>query len=99
MKVSKWVDFGQEVEVEIGVDDVRAALAEGFHLATEDRLGEPGPLPMEVIRAFNDMAIFLRALSDSQIALLTPAQRAVIHAFLSEQSQRFAEREGVGDEN
>jgi len=90
MKVSKWVDIGQEVEIEIGVDDVRAALAEGFHAATEDRLGEPGPLPSEVIYALNDMAIFLRALSDSQIAMLKPKQRELVREFLSEQSQRFA---------
>jgi hypothetical protein len=90
MRVSKWVDMGQEVKIEIGVDDVRAALTEGFHAVTAGRLGEPGPLPQEVLIAFNDIAIFLRALSDQQIALLKPKQRELIHTFLFEQTERFS---------
>lgn len=91
MKVSKWVDFGQEVEVELSMEDVRAALSEAFHEVTrEDRLGEPGPTNGEVMMAFNNLAGFLRAFTDEQIAQMKPAQREVIGKFLAEQAARYA---------
>jgi hypothetical protein len=30
MKISKWVEMSEEVEIEIGADDIRVALAEAF---------------------------------------------------------------------
>ena len=30
MKVSNWVDIGQEVEIEIGLDEIRGVMAEAF---------------------------------------------------------------------
>lgn len=89
MKVSKWVDFGQDVEVDISADDIRAALAEAFNVVTEDRLGEGGPNRNDVLLAFNSMAAFLNALSDQQIGLLTSAQRLHVEKFLRKAAGRF----------
>lgn len=90
MKVSKWVDFGQEVEVELSMEDVRAALNEAFYEVTrEDRLGEPGPTNGEVMMAFNNIGGFLRALTGQQIAQMKPTQREVIGKFLAEQATRY----------
>lgn len=89
MKVSKWVDMGQEVEIEIGIEDVRIAMCEAFHVVTRDNLGEPGPANGEVMRAFNNLATFLRAFTDEQITQLKPEPREVIAQFLNEQSKRF----------
>ena len=89
MKVSKWVDMGQEVDVEIGADDIRCALAEAFAVATEDRLGEEGPNRNDVMYALNSIGAFLKGLTDEQIALLSPAQHRIIGEFLYDQSKRF----------
>lgn len=89
MKVSKWVDMGQEVDVEISVEDIRCALAEAFSAVTEDRLGEPGPSRQDIARALNLIAQFLKALTDGQIDMLTFGQRFAIEKFLSEQTVRF----------
>ena len=94
MKVSKWVDFGQEVDVEISTEDIRAALGESFGKVGEDRvmrdLGDDQPYsPHHVTSAFNSIAQFLKALRDEQIAILTDKQREIIAGFLREASERF----------
>ena len=96
MKVSKWVDFGQDVQIDIGVEDVRSALNEAFHVVSADRLGEPGPNRPEVSYALNDIAIFLKAMRDEHIAKLTPGVREKVAAFLMEQSVRFRVRDQEG---
>ena len=90
MRVEKWVDFGQNVTVNIGMDDIRAALAECFEVITRDRLGEDGPNKAEVLYALSSIGSFLRALTDEQIGMLTDSQKTVIHEFLREQATRFA---------
>jgi hypothetical protein len=91
MKITKWVDMGEEVEVEVSTEDIRAALAESFAEVTKDLLGElPSTFP--VVSALSDIGKFLRALSDEQIALLNPAQRRVVGQFLAEQAARFREK-------
>lgn len=89
MKVTKWVDMGQEVEVEVGADDIRGALAEAFAVVTEDRLGESGPNRNDVMLAMNSMAAFLNALTDGQIGLFNIAQRTFIESFLVKAAARF----------
>ncbi len=95
MKVSKWVDMGQEVDIEIGVDDIRGALGEAFAQVTRDRLGEPGPNVAEIKFALNSMAEFLRAVTDRHIDMLTHEQRKMIENFLAAQASRYAPR-GLG---
>jgi hypothetical protein len=89
MKISKWVDMGQEVDIEIDFNDIRVALAEAFEPITRERLGEEGPSCGDVGRALNSMAAFLNALTDEHIAQLTAMQRSVIGRFLADTSLRF----------
>ncbi len=91
MKITKWVDFGCEVDVDISSDDIRAALSESFSEATRDNLGEPPPGPRDVLRALNGMAAFLNALTNEQISALTPGQRKVVASFLAGAAERFKE--------
>jgi hypothetical protein len=91
VRVRKWVDIGQEVEIEIGIEDIRAGLNEAFYAVTEDRLGEPGPNNAEVMMAFNNLGTFLRAVTAEQIGRMKPAQRQAILAFLAEQALRYEE--------
>jgi hypothetical protein len=95
MRVRKWVDFGQEVDVEIGMEDVRAALSESFGEVTQDRLGEPGPNRGELTSALSHIATFLRALTAEHIALLNAEQRKVVKGFLSDSAERFSEAAGL----
>lgn len=89
MKISKWVDMGAEVEVDISVEDIRGALSEYFHEVTRDPLGERQN-GNDIKIALNQIGAFLRALPDEQIVLLNPPQRTMIHKFLSEQAARFS---------
>lgn len=97
MKVSKWVDMGQEVEIEVGVDDIRGALAEAFARVTNDRLGEDGPTAQEVMFAFNSIAQFLRAITNEQISHMNVHQLATIAGFLDTQAKRYAQAEPASE--
>lgn len=88
MRITKWVDMGAEVEVDISVEDIRRALSDYFAEVTRDPLGERQN-GNDIKIALNQIAAFLRALTDEQIAMLSAAQCAMIHKFLSEQSERF----------
>lgn len=92
MKISKWIDMGQEVEIEVGMEDIRCALAECFSKITSDRLGEAPANQAEISMAFSTLAEFLRAVTDRQIDTLTHAQRKIIETFLSDQSKRYVAR-------
>lgn len=98
MRIEKWVDFGQEVTVEIGVEDVRGALAEAFANVTNDRLGEEKPTARDVMRCFNLIATFLVALTDEQIGMLNDAQQRIIREYLLRQGARYKERAGQNGE-
>jgi hypothetical protein len=89
MKVTKWVDMGQDVEISIGADDIRIALAESFDIVTRDRLGEEGPTRFDITSALNSIGAFLNALTDEQISLLTDGQRNLVGSFLAKSSARF----------
>ncbi len=84
MKISKWVDLSQEVEIEIGLDDVRGTLAESFAQVTKGSPGETG-----MLLAFNQIAMFMRAVTVKQIGMLNAQQRRTIGNFLAEQAKRF----------
>lgn len=95
MRVSKWVDFGTEVEVLIDANDVRAAVREAWDRVTMDRLGEDGPTRAEVLRTLNDTGVFLKAITDDQIQDMTSAQRQTIWAFLLQQAERYEPKEAI----
>lgn len=90
MRVSKWVDFGQEVDIEIDFRDVQSAMGEAFERATEDRLGEE-PSRADISRAINMVGTFLKALPDAHIAVLGSEGRKIVHDFLLEHAARFTE--------
>ncbi len=95
MKISKWVDMGQEVEIDIDVDDIHSALAEAFSNITEDRLGEEKPTTRDVLRVFNTIAQFLKAITDEQIAGMAPVPAGVVATFLDLQAQRYKTTEAA----
>lgn len=89
MKVKQWVDFGQEVEIDVSITDIRAALGECFENVTQDRIGEEGPSVGDVLHALNSIAKFFNAMTDEQIALLSEKARIMVGNFLSDQEKRF----------
>ncbi len=89
MKITKWVDFGQEIEINVDSKDISAALAEAFAVVTKDRLGEEGPNRNDILIALNAIAAFLNALTDQQISLMTLGQRITVSGFLAKHAARF----------
>ena len=87
MKVTTWVEFSQEVEIEIGADDVSAALSEAFARLARDI--DDHPNRYDVTGALGAIGQFLRALKDEHIAQLNDAQRKVVRDFLLMQGARF----------
>jgi len=85
MKVTKWVHFGQEVEINISMHDIREALTEA--------LGSPATSEHEPMKAvfacLAQTTTFYRAITDEQIVLMNDNQRKLIGQFLSEQADRF----------
>lgn len=98
MRVSKWVDFGQEIEIEFGMEDVKIALGEAFGKVGEDRtfrdLGEGEPhSPHHILDALNSVGRFLNSFKDEEIAILNDAQRETISKFLAKASEHFAAKQ------
>ena len=87
MKVTKWVDMGADVTVDIGADEVRNALAEAFANANQEP--EDAINVHDILCAFNCIGSFLRAFTDEQIASLNEKQRGIIGTFLAEAAVRF----------
>lgn len=88
MKVSKWVDFGQEVDVDINLQDISAAIGEAWERVTVERFEEE-PTRNDVIQAMSRSLTYFKALKDEQIALLLPEQRQRCAELLSETADRF----------
>ncbi len=87
MKVTKWVDMGAEVTIDIGADEIRNALAEAF--ANTNQELEKAVNVHDILSAFNCIGSFLRAFTDEQIAALKPTQREIVGRFLMEAALRF----------
>lgn len=87
MRVTKWVDMGAEVEIQIGADDIGSALNEAFSCANQRP--EEAVNIHDVLRALNDIAGFLKGISDENIARLNDKQRQLIGGFLRDQAPRF----------
>lgn len=99
MKIRKHLNH--EVEVEIGLDDIRTALREVCEKATVQRVGSQRPSKEDVIEAITDIGTFLRAIPDYQLSSMTFGQLSTIGNFLAEQAKRFKKPleklEEVGD--
>jgi len=89
MKVTKWVDFGADVDIYIDLRDVQAAIAEAYERANRDDLDSELPWRADVAQAIVRTISFLKALTDEQIGVLNDIQRKLIADALSEQVGRF----------
>jgi len=88
VKVSKWVDFGQEVDVLIDINDIAGAIGEAWDRVARPHLDEE-PTRSDVISAMSRSLTLFTALTDEQIALLTSEQRTAIAKILAETAERF----------
>jgi hypothetical protein len=90
MKVTKWVEFSQEVEISLGVEDISSLLSESLISERQETI-------QGVLYALNSIATFLRAIGDKQIAAMHPIHRRTVATFLAQQSGRFQNPEPAGD--
>ena len=81
MRVKAFVSLEQEVEVDIGPDEIAAAIGEGEH---EDNV-------FLVQRAMNNFATFMNGVPDDLIAKMTPHARSITREYLAKQAARFQE--------
>jgi hypothetical protein len=88
MKVTKWVDFSQMVEMDIGANDISDALSEAFARVHRDIDDKPNRF--DVTSALNAIAGFFNGLTDAHIALLTDGQRKITRTYLAGAAARFA---------
>ena len=92
MKITKWVEVpSQEVEIDIGVHEIRAALSEIWN-----RIG-PIAVRNEITTTLSDMAVFLNSLTVQHIDMLTLQQRIVVQGFLLKAADRFKPPEALGE--
>jgi len=80
MKVTKWVEFSTEVEIDIDGADAVAAIIGDTDGWTPDAL---------IKRAINNVGSLIRNLGPDVVASLTPEARAIIRTFCLEQAERF----------
>ena len=90
VKVSKWVDMGAEMDIDISAEDVKCALAEAFADITRDRLPEDDTNAAQVIYALHCIGQFFNGITDEQIRLLNNKQLLMIGEYLAKQAQRFS---------
>jgi hypothetical protein len=76
MKIKTWIEIGQDVEIDIGPEDILAVYSEG------------DTLPY-ILYNLSRIDEFLRGVSDERIAEMTPGQREIISGRLGTQAQRF----------
>jgi len=88
MNVRKWIDCSQEVDVQVGADDISAALSEAFASARQGI--DEGPNHRDVLSALNSIGAFLNGFTDAHIAKLTDKQREIVSHFLSKAAARFS---------
>jgi hypothetical protein len=85
MRVKAWIEISKEIEVDVSVKDISAALDEAFTAASGNE-----PNARNVLLALNDIAQFLKGISDEQIRSMQPSPRALVAEFLGQQAARFA---------
>jgi hypothetical protein len=95
MKLTKWIEVSQEVEISMGLEDVRAALGESFadYKAGTERRGEDGYMA-GFLSCLNSIAQFLNAVTDEQIAALNLSQKKTISGFLLRAAGKFSPKNG-----
>ncbi|KKL45017.1 hypothetical protein LCGC14_2359870 [marine sediment metagenome] len=79
MRIDKFIDFSQEVEIELSSDDISLILRE-----------DPESLNA-ILSNLNSVATFLKGVPSERIGELSDWQREVIAAFLTSQANRYKE--------
>lgn len=92
--MKKWVESSQEVEIDIGADDVRCALSEAFARVNARDIDDR-PNRYDVSYALNALGAFLNGLTDEHILLLPPIVRQTVALFLARHAERF---QGIGSQ-
>lgn len=82
MQVRTYVEWSNEVDVEVDAGEFLASLS--------DNLDDQKEM---ILRGLNLCGNFMQGITDSQIAALTIEQRVIIRAFLLTQAERYAEKE------
>ena len=77
MKVTKFVSFDQEVDIDLSVEEITQAICE-----------DPDSAKV-IFYGLNNVGAFLKAIPDDEILKLSIDQRKCIRAFLADQSVRF----------
>ena len=78
MKISKWIDFSREVEIEIDSEDISVVFKDGD--------GDYKLLAHNI----NRMAVFLKAVPEETVAEMPESMKAVVAEFFREQAERFS---------
>lgn len=81
MKVKTWVEFEQEVDVEVSIASVMGSIEE---------LGRADELPM-LFDCINCVHRVLRGITGEQIGAMTDKQREVIESALKGQAARYSQ--------
>ncbi len=84
MMVKAWVEFEQEVEVEVSIADVMSSIAE---LAQ----GDQEPMLIDCITRVHRV---LKEVPQERIDAMSDKQRSIIHDAFIVQASRFSERKG-----
>jgi len=87
--IKKWVDFSQEIDVEIDGREVALAFREAWDVVTHN---DDVPRRDDIIRAIGKVGTFLNALTDEQIADLNIKQRETVRKFLETEVIRWREK-------
>jgi hypothetical protein len=77
MKISKWIQVEQEVEVEVSAEDIASAFAEDPYTSRQ------------ALVAINNFAQVLKGLTPDMIEDMGAPARTTIAAFFTEQAARF----------
>jgi hypothetical protein len=79
MKIKKFVEFEQEVEIDISTDDITEILSGKRDFIDQD----------EALRFFGDIAKCFNAVPDEVISGINPQAKATIANYLLKQAERF----------
>ena len=77
MKVYKYIEISQEVEIDLSSEDIKTIF------------DSDGDSLDDILRGLNGLACFLRGVSESKIAEMTQGQREVVGKFLSIEAERY----------
>lgn len=88
MMITKWVDMGSDVEINIDANDIAEALSEAFEHVTRDNFDDQ-PKTQDVTRALNSIGAFINGLKDEHMTLLSGHARLTVAQFMEGAAKRL----------